>query len=428
MAAGNRFYRGMYTILHWIGSPFHAGYLMWRVRHHTSPGRYIRARIHPDGSAREETSGGVWIHCASTGEVITATPLMERFREVRHEWDITVSVITPWGFAAGKKLRGIHLMYAPLDLAPIPGRWFDTFSPRCFILMETEIWPEMIWSASDRDIPIFIANGRISDQAFRQYMKFRSFFQQVLKHIDVCAVQSDRHAERYEMLGVPGNRIHVSGNLKYESTMFWLTTTRVDLQALRAWKGHSIVLLFASWHREEFPLLYHVVEEIWKKFSSKIHIIIAPRHIEHAGEISDVLREKGIPVCRRTENLYDAPVLILDTQGELAHVYEVSDVTIVGGSYHETLGGHNPIEPAWQGNVILTGPFHRSFDEIIRDFRKHEAVEVVEPSELVQTCETLLRDPQKRKEKGQRAKTCVSQKLNVSRKLVELFLNHTHDK
>jgi 3-deoxy-D-manno-octulosonic-acid transferase len=307
-----------------------------------------------------------WIHAVSVGESAAAVPLVEGIRQRWPELGIVVSTITPTGARiVGERLGGIAThRYFPIDLPGPVRRALDAARPRFFIAIETELWPNFLRALARRRIPAMIANGRISDRSFRRYRLVRGLMRHVLGNVSVFAMQTEEDARRIIALGAPPSRVLVTGNLKRDllpvaagdDSAAWRERLRLGAAA-RLWiagsthRGEETVVLDAFLHaRTRCP---------------DLALLLAPRHPERAGEVEELIRERGLPAVRRSRLPADAPpdaVVILDTVGELAALYALAEVVFVGGSL-VPIGGHNVLEPAMRGKPVLVGPHMSNFRE-----------------------------------------------------------------
>jgi len=307
-----------------------------------------------------------WIHAVSVGESAAAVPLVEG---IRHRWPdlgIVVSTITPTGARiVGERLAGTAThRYFPIDLPGPVRRALDAARPRFFIAIETELWPNFLRALARRRIPAMIANGRISDRSFRRYRWVRGLMRRVLANVSVFAMQTEEDARRIIALGAPPSRVVVTGNLKSDlvpepagdDPVAWRERLRLGADA-RLW-------IAGSTHRGEEVVVLDAFLRARTRCPD-LALLLAPRHPERAGEVEELVRERGLTAARRSRLADDAPpgaVVILDTVGELAALYALAEVVFVGGSL-VPIGGHNVLEPAMRGKPVLVGPHMSNFRE-----------------------------------------------------------------
>ena len=307
-----------------------------------------------------------WIHAVSVGESAAAVPLVEGIRSRWPELGIVVSTITPTGARiVGERLSGTAThRYFPIDLPGPVRRALDAARPRFFIAIETELWPNFLRALARRRIPAMIANGRISDRSFRRYRWVGGLMRRVLANVSVFAMQTDEDARRIIALGAPPARVVVTGNLKSDlvpapaadDPAVWRARLRMGVDA-RLW-------IAGSTHRGEEAVVLDTFLRARTRCPG-LALLLAPRHPERAGEVEELIRERGLVATRRSRLPADgAPgaVVILDTVGELAALYALAEVVFVGGSL-VPIGGHNVLEPAMRGKPVLVGPHMSNFRE-----------------------------------------------------------------
>ncbi len=407
-------YRWIYQVLSYAAAPFYGLGLGWSVRRHIAPGRYLRLRLQgPPAELSDRPPGQplLWLHAVSVGEVLTAVPLLQAWSERHPDWAVLLTTVTPTGHAVARRHWGGLVAYLPMDLAPVVRRWLDRLRPTLVGTVETEIWPNLFWQARDRSVPVAVVNGRISDRAFRRYRRVGPLMRQVLDAVRCVCVQSDRQAERFRRLGARPEALHVTGNLKFDAVIRRMTQARVP-DWLDRWRAGRPLVVFGSWTAPEWSLLRDTVTALARQVP-EARFLVAPRHIEVAAEWTDAWRAQGLPVGRRTAwQGEDWTVMVLDTLGELAACYAGAAVAVVGGSFHASQAGHNPIEPAWWGVPVVIGPFHRDFVDVVEAFQAGGGVQVLPTgtAEALQTCvRDLLRAPERQAVWGQQARRVVLQ-------------------
>jgi 3-deoxy-D-manno-octulosonic-acid transferase len=300
------------------------------------------------------------------GESAAAVPLVEGIRQRWPELGIVVSTITPTGARiVGERLAGTAThRYFPIDLPGPVRRALDAARPRFFIAIETELWPNFLRALARRRVPAMIANGRISDRSFRRYRWIRGLMRRVLANVSVFAMQTEEDARRIIALGAPPSRVVVTGNLKSDlvpeatsdAAATWRERLRLGADA-RLW-------IAGSTHRGEEALVLDAFLRARTRCPD-LALVLAPRHPERAGEVEELIRERGLVAARRSRLPTEgAPggVVILDTVGELAALYALAEVVFVGGSL-VPIGGHNVLEPAMLGKPVLVGPHMSNFRE-----------------------------------------------------------------
>jgi 3-deoxy-D-manno-octulosonic-acid transferase len=358
----------------------------------------------------------IWIHAVSVGEVLTARALLPELRARYPRLRIVLSTTTMTGQqVARSNVRDLdEVFYFPFDLPPIIRRTLRLVKPRLFIMMETEIWPNLLRECRRAGVRTVLVNGRISSRSYPRYRLARRFFRGVLADVDRFCMQSDESARRIVDIGADRQRVTVTGSLKFDSLDVpgGAAGDRGPHRVLRYFRlgGDRPVFIAASTLKgEEEPVLetFRRVRATW----GSALLIIAPRKPERFADVERMARQAGWRVARRTELPVDADpradVVVLDTIGELAHLYQVGTVVFVGGSLVDA-GGHNILEPAVYGKAIVFGPSMHNFAEIARTFvEQRGAVQVASAAELESAVMDLLADPVRRAGLGAAARALV---------------------
>lgn len=305
-----------------------------------------------------------WIHAVSVGEAATAVPLVEAIARRWPELAVVMTTVTPTGArVVADRLNGkVTHRYFPLDLPGPVRRALAAVKPRFFIGMETELWPNFLRALARRGVPAMIANGRISDRSFRRYHRVRWLMRRVLAHVSVFAMQSEEDARRIVALGAPPERVVVTGNLKSD-----LLPEASDDAGWRERLGlgaRDRLWIAGSTHRGEETMVLDAFVRA-KASHAGLALLVAPRHPERAGEVEELIHERGLVAVRRSRlprERKPGAITILDTVGELAQIYALAEVVFVGGSL-VPVGGHNVLEPAMRGKPVLFGPHTSNFRE-----------------------------------------------------------------
>lgn len=378
---------------------------------------------HPNGVQEKLRSPeALWVHAVSVGEIQAAQPLIVALRK-RCQAPFVISAVTETGYRTAQQLAHASdvVVHLPFDLKRCVGRAFGQARPRLCLILETELWPNFWQLWLDKQVPIVIVNGRISDRAWPRYRWVRSWIKPWLAQVHACCVQTERDAERFRQLGVPPDRIHVTGNLKFDLTIDEQEVAQ-QAQGLRRAFGlrpEDQVLVAGSTHPGEEEMLLEMYQRLRRQFP-RLRLVLAPRHPQRTKEVTSLVRRFGYEPLLRTgvrPSTSVAPwrgsdpspveVMILDTIGELVACYSLATIVFVGGSLTRH-GGHNPIEPAFFAKPILTGPHLFNFQAVFDQFFAHEACQLVHsPAELITTCETLLRDPVQSDALGRRAQQLI---------------------
>jgi 3-deoxy-D-manno-octulosonic-acid transferase len=306
-----------------------------------------------------------WVHAVSVGEAVTAVPLVEALRRRWPTLTIVVTTVTPTGARiVADRMNGVAThRYFPLDLPGPVSRALDAVRPHFFIGMETELWPNFLGALARRRIPSMIANGRISDRSFRRYRWITFITRPMLESITVLGMQSQEDARRAIALGAPPERVVVTGSMKTDA-LVGIPGARELWERLLGVDGRERIWVAGSTHRGEEQVIAEVFARVRADHRDLV-LLLAPRHPERVPEVERLLGDRGLPSARRSRlpaARAGAPVLILDTVGELATLYQLAEVVFVGGSLVPT-GGHNMLEPALRSKPVLFGPYTSNFRE-----------------------------------------------------------------
>jgi 3-deoxy-D-manno-octulosonic-acid transferase len=357
----------------------------------------------------------IWIHAVSVGEVLTARALLPALRERYPRLRLFLSTTTMTGQQiARNNLQYVdEVFYFPFDLGFIVNRTLGLVRPRLFIMMETEIWPNQLRACHRAGVKTLLVNGRISSRSYPRYRFARPFFRRVLRHVDRFCMQSDESARRVIDIGADRDRVVVTGSLKFDS---------LEIPGSSPDRGHNRVLRYfriaperpviiaASTLKGEEEAVLDAFQRIRSTMSNAL-LIIAPRKPQRFEDVERLARRAGWNVARRSELRVDAEprhdVVILDTIGELAQLYQVATAVFVGGSLVDS-GGHNILEPAVFGKPIVFGPYMQNFTEIARTFVDNgAAIQVRNGRELEPALVDLLGDPVRRARLGAAARALV---------------------
>ncbi|HJR58384.1 MAG TPA: 3-deoxy-D-manno-octulosonic acid transferase [Vicinamibacterales bacterium] len=359
----------------------------------------------------------IWIHAVSVGEVLTARALLQELRERYPRLRLFLSTTTITGHqVARNNLQFVdEVFYFPFDFGFIVRRTLALVKPQLFIMMETELWPNLLRACRAAGVKTLLVNGRISARSYPRYKLARPLFKHVLANVDRLCMQSEESARRIVDMGADPARVTVTGSLKFDSLEIpgqAAATERGRNRVLRYFRiapDRPVVIAASTLKGEEEPLLEAFLR--LRATRSNALLIIAPRKPERFDDVERLARRSGWNVARRSELRVDAEprhdVVILDTIGELAQLFQVATVVFVGGSLVDA-GGHNILEPAVFGKPIIFGPYMQNFAEIARAFLDNgAAVEVKNARELETTLLSLLADPVRRARLGAAARALV---------------------
>ena len=356
----------------------------------------------------------IWIHAVSVGEVLATGALIPALRDRYPDHPLWLSTTTQTGRAAATGLDGVDgLFYFPFDLSPVVARVLDRVRPQLFVMIDTELWPNLLRHCMLRDVKTVLVNGRISDRSYPRYRLVRPFFRHVLAGVDRCCAQSEESGRRLIDLGAPLTRVTVTGNLKFDtlpvpdSRSPWLRDG--VLRAFRIAEGRVVVMAASTHPGEETPVLEAFVRI--RRADPTALLVVAPRHPERCGEVTALSAGHGFETVRRSELPVDgeprAAVVVLDTVSELATLFQIATVVFLGGSLVPA-GGHNVLEPAAWGKPVVFGPHMENFAEIAELFLSNRAAFQIRSADALEPAlSTLLGDPVQRAALGAAARALV---------------------
>ena len=356
----------------------------------------------------------IWVHAVSVGEVLAARPLISELRRRYPRLRLFLSTTTRAGQQLARRsvtdVDGV--LYFPFDWTFSTRRTLNEVKPRLFVMIETEIWPNLLRECRRRGVRTVLVNGRISYRSFPRYRLIRPFFRRVLADIDRFCVQGEEAAKRLVQLGTDPARITVTGSLKFDALDVIPTPGLGRERVLRFFRMFPTrpVLVAGSTLKGEEEAIVRAFNRLRTSGSHPL-LVLAPRHPERFAEVERLCRQEGLSTIRRTELPIDAEpradAVVLDTIGELAEVYQIATVVFVGGSLVRA-GGHNILEPAVFGKPIVFGPHMENFAEIAKAFLANDAAsEVRSDRELDATIVSLMGDPVRRARLGAAARALV---------------------
>ena len=357
-----------------------------------------------------------WLHAVSVGEVNIALKLANALRALKADLHCVLTTTTTTGFALANQSvpSWIEVMYTPLDYWPIMRRAFAVIRPVRIVLVEAEVWPNLAAEAHARRVPLVLVNARLSPRSEQRYRRFRVFVAPTFRLLDLVCVPEREDIDRWAALGVPRDRIRVTGSIKYDPDV------QPESQAVAAplWDASSVgasdgaVLFGGSTHRGEEEILATVFLRLRQQFPS-LRLFIAPRHVERLREIRAQLDALGLRVALASKARMDgepnkADCVLLDTTGELQRWYDIATVVFVGKSL-TAHGGQNPVEPILAGKPVVFGPHMENFGMLARTLvSRKAAIQVRDADSLERAIVELLRDTEARQHLVQNALEVLS--------------------
>ena len=358
----------------------------------------------------------LWIHAVSVGEALTARALAADLKARYPRLRLFLSTTTIAGQqVARRSLQHVDaVFYFPFDWAFIVRRTLSLVKPRVFIMMETEIWPNLLRVCRKRGVRTVVINGRISSRSYPRYRLIRPFFRRVLADVDRFCMQSEESARRLIDLGADPSRVSVTGSLKFDSLELPTPAShgKPRERVLRFFRisPHRTVIVAGSTFRGEEAAVLRAFARVKSTMPGAL-AVLAPRQPERFGEVERLARDAGFVTARRSELPIDAEpradVVVLDSIGELAQLYQLATAVFVGGSLVDQ-GGHNILEPAIFGKPVVFGPNMQNFKEIADTFLANDAaVQVQTDRELEEALLLLVTDPVRRARLGAAARALV---------------------
>jgi 3-deoxy-D-manno-octulosonic-acid transferase len=370
----------------------------------------------------------LWVHAVSVGEAVSAVPLVHRLRAQYPDKSILITTTTPTGServqAAFKDLLGkqIYHCYMPYDLPWTLHAFFKRIKPKLLVLMETELWPNVLHACEQRQIPVFIANARLSPLSVTRYRWLGRLMHKMIRPISGVAAQSALDASRFESLGIEPKRIWETGNIKFDLQLPIYLQEEGD--KLRKELGtERLVWIAASTHEGEETIMLNVYEQLKKQFPQLL-LSLVPRHPDRFNRVASLCQTRGFNIVRRSQKLAcsaNTDVFLGDTMGELPLLFAASDVAFIGGSL-VPVGGHNLLEPAALGLPVLTGPILFNFLAISEMLVTAQGATITaDEAHLTQHLQQLLANKTLRHDQGHRAKMVVEKNRGALDKLLKLI-------
>jgi 3-deoxy-D-manno-octulosonic-acid transferase len=420
------FYDIFYYLFLILGAP----YIIYRM---VTSGKYRSGIGEKLGflQPRQTAAPGIWVHGVSVGEVLSARGLVQRLKKRFPSWEIVISTTTDTGQeVAHRNYPHQRVIYYPLDLSWAVRRALRRINPCLVILVELDFWPNFVRTSKARGASIAVVNGRISEESFRSYRRLWPFLKHAFSSVDLFAVQGEAYARRFTDLGIPKEKIVVTGTMKYDTVVTEINEAlhKKIMEVLRLSDEH-MVLVAGSTHEGEEKEILSIYSRLLKEFP-KLRLIIVPRHPERFEEASRIISESGFECLRKTQlekrqsagALTGEQVILVDTIGELIDIYGLADVAFVGGSLTPK-GGHNMLEPAALAKPVLFGPYVFNFQDVASSLLEAQAaIQVEGPAQLENSLKELLRKPEKEKQMGQAGRKLVLQMQGATERTLDLLI------
>ena len=418
----NRF---MYTSLMILSLPFALLRILLKDTSSSSWKRKLKNQL---GYVSKTSGKVIWFHCVSVGEFNAAKPLIDKIfiKFPLHQIVITTTTIT--GSEAVEtyyKQRVIHCFF-PFDIPFVINSFVKKIKPVICILLETEIWPNLITKLKNKNIPVILVNARLSDRSFKKYNKFSpKLVGSSLNGLSLICSQNESSSKRFVSLGASNENIIITGSLKFDSNE---PNNLETIQTLKNITGNRNIVVFASTREGEELQIIKSYLALKSKFSALLLII--PRHPERFNEVFNIAKDNGLNVKRRSLGDHceeNTDILIGDSMGEMMSYYSISDIAFIGGSLSNN-GGQNMLEAASLSKPIIFGPSLFNFEEISKKLLDDEsAIKVNSSDELMKSISDLLLDDEKRKLIGQRARATFENNRGAVAKVFKAIAPHITD-
>jgi 3-deoxy-D-manno-octulosonic-acid transferase len=367
--------RRFYTFVFYLLAPLILFRLYWKGRSLPEYRHRIKERFMLSQTPSSKVDA--WLHAVSFGEVVAAIPLIDAM--LAKGWRVLVTTMTPTGSEKIKSRFGDKVMhqYVPYDYPWVLRRFFKRYDIRVGIIMETELWPNLIHQSSLKKIPLLLVNARISDMAYKKYQKVKFLIKSILPHFAGIMAQSEEDAKRFIELGAPKHVVSTSGNIKFDLQVK-VPNLEVCKEIKELWGQQRTVVIAASTHEDEEKQLLNCFSELQASIPDVI-LAIAPRHPERFQTIYALCQQFGFKTGLRSQAATITPeieVIVLDSLGELLGFYQISDYAFVGGSF-APIGGHNVLEPIAMEVPVFTGPYMQNSKSICQDLCAKEAMQLL---------------------------------------------------
>ena len=370
-------------------------------------------------------NGLIWVHAVSVGELLAVAPLVERMLQEWPDKAVLITNTTPTGSEQTQKLFGgrVEHTWFPFDTPLVTGAFLRHWSPQLVVMVETEIWPNIMASAREQGIPVALVNARLSARSARGYARLGDFTRETLKGFSLIAAQSKSDDRRFRRIGADPDAMQVVGSIKFDID---LAARRGQLEVITSELGSDIksrpLWAAASTHPGEEQLVIDAYQALTQR-GIATRLLLAPRHPNRTADIIKLLEKAGLSYQRRSEQLpvnVDTDVLIIDTLGELSAFLGLADAAFIGGSLVPR-GGHNPIDAAAWGCAVITGPHVINFATIVRDMERGGAIRVVVDQQELADRLASVWEGGKQDSDAKRAQTFIETRRGATRRQLDLL-------
>jgi len=347
----------------------------------------------------------IWVHAVSLGETKAVAALFKSFKTEFNNPVLVFSTTTETGYVeACRTLPADYHVYLPFDFGWVIRPIVRRIAPDLVVLCESDLWYNFLSASKQAGAIVTMVNGKLSTRSMDRYLKFRFFAKAIFKCIDLLCVQSSLYRKRFETIGVPTEKIVVTGNIKFDGEYPKLPASQIE-----AWRqelgigAKDPVLVVGSSHNPEEAQLLKILPRVWAQFP-KLKVMLVPRHPERFNEVAGILQKSNVSFRRLSQKNTSngqSSVILIDAMGLLRKCYQLADIAIVAGSFTTKVGGHNILEPSWYGVPVLFGPSMYSQPDLVDLMREYQAGLQVTIDELPEALLSLLQDKDRRKAIGE---------------------------
>ncbi|MBB1075459.1 lipid IV(A) 3-deoxy-D-manno-octulosonic acid transferase [Rhodoferax sp. 4810] len=415
--------RHLYTAIFYLLLPLVVLRLLWRSRHTPAYRQRITERL-GRGLSDHASAADVWLHAVSVGEVQAAQPLIRHLLNHRPPLTLLVTTTTPTGAQRLTELFGQRVQhhYLPFDLPAAQRRFLAQVKPRLVLVMETEIWPNLLHTCAAHRIPVVLVNARLSARSAHGYARLGAFTRTTLQQFDLIAAQTAADAARFVQLGADAAQVAVIGNLKFDQNVPGSLQDRAEALR-RVWGTNRPVWVAASTHEGEEAAILAAHQLILRQHPSAL-LILVPRHPERFERVANLVTRAELTLARRSANqpcTAAEAVYLGDTMGELPALLAAADAAFIGGSW-VNVGGHNPLEAAAVGVPVTFGPNMFNFQAVAQLLLAEQAaVQVTTAAALADCLTQWLGDAAQRSAIGERGRRVVVDNRGAAGRLFELL-------
>ncbi|EGN75734.1 3-deoxy-D-manno-octulosonic-acid transferase [Idiomarina sp. A28L] len=419
----------LYSVLLYVMMPLILLYLWWHGRNNLAYRHRMKERFCSQ-QIDKKWRGAIVFHCVSVGEFIAARPLIDIFVNDESGRPVAITCMTPTASELIQKVYGdrVYHCYIPFDTPRAIKRFYARLQPSALVILETELWPNLVLYGRQQNIPVAVVNGRMSAQSARGYTRMEWLFKPVWGALNYCGAQSQTAAERFLDIGVTEHALEVSGNLKFDISIS--DNVLADIDSYRELFGDRPIITAGSTHDGEETEILAAFEKVLQ-VKPKALLIMVPRHQERFAAVAGLIKQRNLRMVQRSSGrpiTADTQVLLADTMGELLLWYGVCKVAFVGGSLIER-GGHNPLEVIAFAKPLISGRHTFNFSEIYNQLDSRQAVRWVHSADsladtliglltTIETAERISRDAQRvfaeHSGAGQRIYVRIQQLLSAS--------------